>query len=273
MLRSAARICSATFLALATLSTQAASGQSRHGQLAERHHQHTASTEQREARGSTIVVISSGTPETEGNADNHAQEAKIQWFEGWSLSDKIALGAVLAGIGQVIALVATVLVMIDNGRKQMRAYVFIEESAILNVSPGGQPKARLKITNFGQTPAYKFYVGIENIIWVPFDRTDLLHDTKRTIPLNASQEALGPGASRFTEAVFRTDQNQPLTLTQTMFDGLVNNTHALYVYGVIFYYDAFGAKRSTQLRLYVGGPVGLGTLPGPVAHTHGNDAD
>jgi hypothetical protein len=52
----------------------------------------------------------------------------------WSLSDKIAVGACIAGFSQFLALIVTIWIIIRNGRHQLRAYVLVERGIIANVA-------------------------------------------------------------------------------------------------------------------------------------------
>ena len=89
-------------------------------------------------------------------------------------SDKVAVGAVLFAALQFVALVATIVVMVRTGRRQLRAYVFSDTGDIINVAkpmedvPDGKeppkgalrwnnlgPVAVLRTRNTGQTPAYE----------------------------------------------------------------------------------------------------------------------
>jgi len=87
--------------------------------------------------------------------------------EMWSLSDRIAVIATIVGALQFGALVATVWVLIFNGRRQLRAYVLPENMGIFDgttVNPpqpqrAGIPGVAMLIKNSGQTPAYRVVSG------------------------------------------------------------------------------------------------------------------
>ena len=61
----------------------------------------------------------------------------------------------LATIGQAVALIVTITVMMRTARRQLRAYVFIDSTRIDGMNAGQTPEVALVIKNFGQTPAYK----------------------------------------------------------------------------------------------------------------------
>jgi hypothetical protein len=56
------------------------------------------------------------------------------WLDGWNLSDKIAGIASVAAFLQFLALIATVWIMVRNGRRQLRAYVFPEDISLADGS-------------------------------------------------------------------------------------------------------------------------------------------
>ena len=97
------------------------------------------------------------------NASERQQQRGDGWFAGWNLSDKIAAIATGAAAAQFVALVFTIIVMVQNGRRQLRAYVLPDSAGILDgtmLTPPQPARANipgviLMFRNSGQTPAYK----------------------------------------------------------------------------------------------------------------------
>jgi hypothetical protein len=92
---------------------------------------------------------------TEKSAHDSTKEPR-HWLEGWNLSDRIAVIASLVALLQFGALVATVIVMVNTSRRQLRAYIGVTTGSLkFGVVDGVQmAKATIRIKNFGQTPAF-----------------------------------------------------------------------------------------------------------------------
>ncbi len=95
----------------------------------------------------------------------------------WNLSDKIAAIASVVAFLQFGALVATVLIMIFNGRRQLRAYVLLDGGSIRVISDGQGNQfieGFVNLKNCGQTPAQNckswVQIKIDNIGSPPFDQ-------------------------------------------------------------------------------------------------------
>jgi hypothetical protein len=169
---------------------------------------------------------------------------------GWSLSDKIAAGAAAAAALQFLALIIIIAVTMRNGRRQLRAYVFVSSAKIV-YNNNQIPEAHVVIKNSGQTPAYgMIYVsGFAFDTWPPPSHLDLVISDKEFSAPNRSKMDLPPG-----------DVTIPITagtrrLTPAQQAGLVAGTHVCYAYGEVRYRDAFGKKRWTKYRSMMGGPV------------------
>jgi hypothetical protein len=136
------------------------------------------------AEESPIIVTIPTPPQAQTETKPAQNERHNEWLYGWSLSDRIAAIANLVGFLQFLALIATVWVMIKNGRRQLRAYVLTEGNSarLIEVTDDESKKVQLyiieslvKLQNFGQTPAnnYRSWVRIEVLPTGsdPFDET------------------------------------------------------------------------------------------------------
>lgn len=170
----------------------------------------------------------------------------------WGVGDKIAVIAIVIGSLQFLALIWTVLVMIWNGRRQLRAYVLPDQAGIYDgtmLTPPDATKANipgcfLLIKNTGQTPAYAVvsYMQIA-VIQVVQESTAL---GLPAIP-GSFYMTLGNG-STFNKAGWF---DRPLT-PQEIAD-LAAGTRAVYLYGRIQYTDVFKKKHFSNFRLrYIG---------------------
>jgi hypothetical protein len=191
----------------------------------------------------------------------------------WSLSDKIAVIASVVAFLQFVALVWTVMVMIFNGRRQLRAYLAVDTVGIFEgnmVSPPqparvNTPGIAMFIKNYGQTPAYKV-VSMARIAVIPvIDETLSL-----VLPAQLEQRfatTLSAG-STFNKALWF---DRPLTLNEIA--DIATGVRAIYAYGRIEYVDAFKKYRVSNFRLHYTGQ--FPPLPNAVLSISdkGNDAN
>jgi hypothetical protein len=171
----------------------------------------------------------------------------------WGLSDKIAVIASIVAFLQFVALVWTVMVMILNGRRQLRAYVAVDTVGIFEgnmVSPSqparvNTPGIAMFIKNYGQTPAYKVVSMIRIAVVAVTDETLSL-----VLPAQLEQRfatTLSAG-STFNKALWF---DRPLTPNEIADIG--TGVRAIYAYGRIEYVDAFKKHRVSNFRLHYTG--------------------
>jgi hypothetical protein len=209
--------------------------------------------------------------QAQGKADGYETNTPAKPNQGWSLADKIAVFASLAGFLQFLALVATIWIMIRNGRRQLRAYVLTESGNIANVAdplpaigprretdarithPEWGPVLRIQIKNMGQTPAE------EVIHWAAmyFKEWPLTSDLP-PIPklIDAYRSVMGPSIP-ITKILFWGPR-----LTEEQVRQLHEGKAALYCQGQITYRDVFRNKHFTTYRLMystAGGAIGVNT--------------
>jgi hypothetical protein len=166
----------------------------------------------------------------------------------WGLSDKIAAIAGFAAMLQFLALVVTILIMVRNGRRQLRAYVLPDVASIIDGTMLTPPQpARINIPgigmlikNCGQTPAYKV-VSWAQIAVIPIQN----ENTALAIPPIQEQffNTLGAG-STFNKAIWF---DRPLAANEIA--DIALGTRAVYLYGRIEYRDAFRKHRFSDFRL------------------------
>jgi hypothetical protein len=187
------------------------------------------------------------------------------WLDGWSLSDKIAAIASFVAFLQFGALIATVLIMVFNGRRQLRAYVFNTQSGIHYLD---QPLSQVHVVikNSGQTPAYKLsdWMAIKLTKFPPTEPLTLLLPPADESVVK-SESDFGPGDA-FNKV-------QEIRLSDETKAALRAGTMAIYVYGEIRYRDAFKRRRYTKYRLMYGGDAGARPEGALVACKEGNKAN
>ena len=135
----------------------------------------------------------------------------------------------------------------QTAERQLRAYVSVESATITGLQTGFTPTARLRVKNFGQTPAYALTGNGGIALGIAFDK---LPPPTSTQP-GKTVSGLPIGAT--------TDQFHvlPAPLTQEMVDLLTNGALTLWVYGSMQYQDAFSRVRTTSYRFQAGGATGV----------------
>jgi hypothetical protein len=124
------------------------------------------------------VVALGNSPQQATAAAHDSASNGSKDSEGWSLSDKIALVASIAGLLQAGALVVTIRVMIRNGRRQFRAYVFVENAWAKLLGHENDWTIEYKLKNTGLTPAKRVTV-IETTKVVSWPMTTLPEPVNR----------------------------------------------------------------------------------------------
>ncbi|MGE0605020.1 MAG: hypothetical protein AB7O46_14670 [Xanthobacteraceae bacterium] len=170
--------------------------------------------------------------------------------EEWSLSDKIAIIASGVAFLQFIGIVLTVLVMMRNGRRELRAYVFIETAAVGYIKPKGAKRkilfADITVRNSGKTPAY-FAVHWGNIAFM-LNGTDDKLVLPQTLDMK-SVTVIPPGG-----AISKTLKwNDGGVIPPQFIADYKKLANAIFVYGRLEYVDAFEKKRFTNYRLAIAG--------------------
>jgi len=131
---------------------------------------------------------------------------------------------------------------VDNGHRQLRAYVFTDQANLLWQGTRQPTIAEIVIKNSGQTPAYRLSTATVVSVNDYPSRTDLT-----VPPMPDNHTVVPPGGSHALSVAMA----QPLTGDQLK--AIQKGTQAIYAYGAIAYTDAFGECRLTQYRFYYTG--------------------
>jgi hypothetical protein len=172
----------------------------------------------------------------------------------WALSDKIAAIASAVAFLQFLALIATIWVMIENGRRQLRAYVLTSSAKMVHgIKDDGIPEVHVVIKNSGQTPAHDMMSvgGIAFEAYPPPPRPYFTVSDQDFLSFGKTQMPLGPGDD--TLAIF--GAKRPFNPAERA--SLIAGTGACWVHGEIRYRDIFGRNQWTKYRMMLGGPVGI----------------
>jgi hypothetical protein len=164
------------------------------------------------------------------------------WFDGWGLSDKIAVIASAVAFLQFLALIATVFVMRRTGQRQLRAYIVAGATDVDIHGPENEVSVSsvISIKNTGQTPAHELSVVsrtrlLAHPIKMPFDFTLRTGD-------DPSRTVLGAGQDIESES----PAEKPFTGDEMMRAKNPEGGFRIYTWGSVTYRDVFGRKHYTN---------------------------
>jgi hypothetical protein len=151
-----------------------------------------------------------------------------------------------------------------TAERQLRAYVGLEATKLIELNGPKGPRVRLRVKNFGLTPAYDVVV-ISGLAFDSFPRdrlppippTDLIQPKYPLSPTN-----------RITQFNFLNRQ-----LAQTEVDAFTSGAAALYLLGRIEYRDAFKKPHWYCFKMFLGGRATISDSPAFSWWHEGNDTD
>ena len=140
--------------------------------------QQRSDTEQRDTDQAPPSIIKKLPAEdTQQKPTGDEEQGTQKQSEAWTLSDKIAAIAGIVALLQFFALVGTICVLVRTARRQLRAYIAIENAVADGDHPlpprfnlPFTPQFSLRFKNCGQTPAYAgtYWIDVK-VSQVPFD--------------------------------------------------------------------------------------------------------
>ena len=138
-----------------------------------------------------------------------------------------------------------------TAKRQLRAYVGVDEVSIKVVERDKKPFIYVRIKNYGQTPAYSLRYWADIIIAPTFPDQSAFKD--RTW---CGESVLDPGS------VFGIYSQKTDALLPDEADAIGRDTKRIYFMARIVYRDAFGKKRHTDIRQECGGTqlIGMGRM-------------
>lgn len=140
----------------------------------------------------------------------------------------------------------------DTAQKQLRAYVLVD-CAVVKFPQSNVPEAQVHFKNSGQTPAHDFK-GWIHTWFAEYPLNEVLPSAPNG--LSKGTEILAPGRA----SIFVAPRKPPLQ--DPWLELLGTDRFTLYVYGEVFYRDAFGEQRWTKYRMIYGGNEGIRKVPG-----------
>jgi hypothetical protein len=187
------------------------------------------------------------TQQTQEAAKTDSREGPKKGLNGWTLSDKIAGIASVAAFLQFLALLATVWIMVRNGRRQLRAYVTYEIKGWRGVNEGRPLAIQYALFNNGQTPARLVKViGTIEILPFPLPKEqepDLEDKFPQSVIVFPGQPSNPPVGWITAERAFTAAEITEITSDVS--------TRRAYLCGRILYRDVFDKGRETFFRAFL----------------------
>ena len=214
---------------------------------------------------STELEKSAANPQ---NGETNPKPKKHDAFE------KVTLATAIVGV--VILCVYTGLtgyqayIAKDTAQRQLRAYVSVIVEKQPDLDGPGTPEVVFLFKNTGQTPAYhvdsrvSIFTGSDSLTEEDIKRTNAF---LRGMP--ESESVLFPGQEFRTSSVPGT--GLPLSAQQKI--AISMGAQVLWAMGAVTYTDAFGYRRLTNFRLYMGGTSGAAPYHKFIWAGDGNDAN
>ncbi|WP_230292442.1 hypothetical protein [Croceicoccus sp. Ery5] len=194
---------------------------------------------------SNIEIPTDENPACDPGEDNRNSDLCAQWKAADSAREaaSYAWAGLLVGIVGTAMLIWTFLEQRRTSRAQLRAYIAVDAVTLYLNPETGEAVADLQINNTGQTPAF-------HTVWAGNIRIADDGQIERDLAVTSREQAQGIG--RPTETAVSNGRpanatiysNEPLT--QEQIDAGVRGEKALYVFGYVWYEDAFGKKRVTE---------------------------
>lgn len=209
--------------------------------------------DQRGTEQSPIVIKVLPTPKTEAEAE---QDRKQREEESALKHETMAIGRTQAdsSLWQAVILFVQLIILgvqtfvlyktFTNSQMQLRAYVFIEGVELKNISAGSPLDVKIRIRNYGSTPAYELTQHVNMAFGPVF--------VGGHIPATSGEPSRTNLAHNNYLDMFPTHEE----LTAEQLTDLQNGTTKLWVYGELHYRDIFKKPHTTTFRLVLVGENG-----------------
>jgi hypothetical protein len=144
-------------------------------------------------------------------------------------------------LGMAVATGGLWLVAVRTARRQLRAYVTLDEALIVQTPQQHNFEAHVILKNYGQTPAYRFGAWIN---------LEIANSGQIIVELPAEirgRSIIGPNAHAHQRVDFE--------IAPPILVSILNRTITMIVYGIVEYRDTFKIERTLHYRLTANGPV------------------
>jgi len=136
----------------------------------------------------------------------------------------------------------------ETAERQLRAYVFPIEARLTRFSAGEVPECKIVAFNSGQTPAYRL-THVARFVLADFPLKEVLPDCRASEATSTTNLAPQAPLDKLGAAHW--------LLSETAEVRLRKGEAAIYLYGRIDFFDAFGRPRWVKYRYMTGGDVGF----------------
>jgi len=201
-----------------------------------------------------VVVKVQGAETPANRAADHAEDvSRHDTDQGWAV--KLGVASILAALIQAAVLIWQIFYLgrtLDHERKsserQLRAYVFVDDTEFSWSRSGKEWGAQFSYRNAGSTPAYDVVVKSGLALHRVSD-PEPAWKIDNTFPIGL----IGPNGDKFWDEAFFDEVVPGYHSLRGMLKG---GTHEVFLYGRIDYVDEFDQPRWTEFRYSVGGELG-----------------
>jgi hypothetical protein len=186
-------------------------------------------------------------------AKSAEDQASINELGLWLLGFTFVFTAVAAAATTASAIIAS-----STARRQLRAYIGVENHSVDKLAVGIHTCVKITITNFGQTPAYDVR-NANDLLVAPIEQREF--DTTKS----SGGRVLNPGDKIIMSSLC----DDVLSAADT--EKFAGNTHRMFSVGVITYRDTFGKKHTYTYRFEYGADHSVSVRAFAISD-HGNTA-
>jgi hypothetical protein len=202
-----------------------------------------SSVDQRGTEQSPVIVKIAPGPNAKEEADQ-AKSDRDNKTAADRRSEYITVSIAIASAIQTIVLIVTVVVMMCNGRRQLRAYISIQQAK--RTTPHQPvPQFQLVVKNWGQTPAYSVTYWVEVKVCELASAASITPSEHEFI----SGSELQP-SDNFTVGQINNDTKIGISDEQAV--AFADGKIAFYIFGRLDFLDAFQTRRWVKFKFRYG---------------------
>jgi hypothetical protein len=208
------------------------------------------------------IPVKTATDVAREDADRAARAAADYWAKRIGIWTLVLLFVqALALAIQAWALIRTVRSSDRTSRTQLRAYVFVRSHVLAPMFVGRPLTATLAVRNYGPTPARRLRINAGMYLGNVF-------------PEHGIQDVPTPQVGTLApNALYEFSVTQEGALTEEQVREMSTGALKLFVFGTIYYTDAFRVERFTKFRLMTGGGIDGANWNQLYSAPQGNETD
>lgn len=184
-------------------------------------------------------------PPCDKGQDNRSSDLCAQW----KAADAARDAAEYAWMTMILGFVGTVLLVLTfwetrkTSRAELRAYVSVEPAKLVLNAQTGEAEVEIKVSNQGQTPAFKSVWAGNVVISTREAMEKNIKVTPRARPKTGRGVPSTINGHQFANGSLYNDK----TFSKEMLVSCINGDTSIYVFGFVWYEDAFGTQRETMI--------------------------